>query len=154
MVDVVDNDAAMRKFAAGMPVPNFEETSFTRPKPLSSAKVAIVTSAAIYREGGSGFVGNDFHYETLPKDARDLKLGHLSPNLDRGGFAADINVAYPIDRLNELAEKGVIGEVAEHHYSFAGNQPETVSELRLDTGPQCAQDMLNEGVDVVLLTPV
>jgi len=44
--------------------------------------------------------------------------------------------------------------VAEHHYSFAGNQPDTVSELRLDTGPACAAAMKADGVHVVLLTPV
>jgi hypothetical protein len=44
--------------------------------------------------------------------------------------------------------------VAAHHYSFAGNQDETVSRARLDTGPQAAKLMLEDGVDVVLLTPV
>jgi D-proline reductase (dithiol) PrdB len=90
----------------------------------------------------------------IPDEARDLKLGHLSPNFDRSGFASDINVVYPVDRLHELVERGVIGSVASHHYAFAGNQPDTLSELRHDTGPQCARRMLDEGVDVVLLTPV
>jgi len=79
-------------------------------------------------------------------------LGHHSANFDRGGFAADINVVYPIDRLHELADNGVIGSVAENHYAFAGNQSDTVSEIRLDSGPRCANEMLNEDVDVVLLT--
>jgi D-proline reductase (dithiol) PrdB len=60
----------------------------------------------------------DFHYETLARDSRDLKLGHHSVNFDRGGFAADLNVVYPIDRLEELAVEGVIGAVAENHYAF------------------------------------
>ena len=88
----------------------------------------------------------------MPRDERDLKLGHHSVNFDRGGFAADINVVYPIDRLKELAQDGTIGAVARHHYSFAGNQSDGVTEIRLDSGPQCAQEMLNEQVDVVLLT--
>lgn len=137
-----------------MPVPEFAETSFNVPKPLNLAKVAIVTTAALHREGGDGYAlgDSDFHYETLPRHARDLSLGHHSVNFDRGGFAADINVVYPIDRLQELAENGTIGDVADNHYSFAGNQSETVSEIRLDSGPLCAKEMLNEGVDVVLLT--
>ena len=40
------------------------------------------------------------------------------------------------------------------HFAFAGNQPETVSEVRLDTGPACAAELLADGVDVVMLTPV
>ena len=95
---------------------------------------------------------SDFHYETLARHIRDLQLGHHSVNFDRGGFAADFNVVYPIDRLEELAIAGVIGAVAENHYAFAGNQSATVSEIRLDSGPHCAGKMLAENVDVVLLT--
>ena len=148
------DEAAVRKFGAGMPVPEFGESSFNEPKPLDLAKVAIVTTAALYREGGDGYElgDSDFHYETLPGYARDLALGHHSVNFDRGGFAADINVVYPIDRLQELAEHAIIGDVAENHYAFAGNQSDTVSEIRLDSGPRCAKEMLKEGVDVVLLT--
>ncbi|HAK50837.1 MAG TPA: selenoprotein B glycine/betaine/sarcosine/D-proline reductase [Gammaproteobacteria bacterium] len=148
------DEAAMHKFAASVPVPEFNETSFNQPKPLNQSKVAIVSTAALHREGGDGFeLGDgDYHYETLPKDARDIVLGHHSVNFDRGGFAADINVVYPIDRLQELAEDGVIGGVAENHYAFAGNQSDTVSEIRLDSGPLCAKEMLKEDVDVVLLT--
>ncbi len=148
------DETAVRKFGAGMPVPEFGETSFNEPKPLNLAKVAIVTTAALHREGGDGFElgDSDFHFETLPSHARDLTLGHHSVNFDRGGFAADINVVYPIDRLQELSENAIIGEVAENHYAFAGNQSETVSEIRLDSGPLCAKEMLKEGVDVVLLT--
>ena len=148
------DEAAIKKFAASVPVPEFDETSFNKPKSLNQSKVAIVTTAALHREGGDGFElgDSDFHYEALPRDARDLTLGHHSVNFDRGGFAADINVVFPIDRLEELAGKSIIDDVAENHYAFAGNQSETVSEIRLDSGPLCAKEMLKEGVDVVLLT--
>ena len=151
---MTDNDQAMRDFVATLPVPEFPSTAFTEAPPLKEARVAIVTSAALYREGDKPFAFNDTHYETIPRQARDLKLGHLSPNFDRSGFAADLNVVYPADRLEELAERGLIGGVADFHYAFAGNQPDSLSEVRLDTGPQCAQKLLAEGVDVVVLTPV
>tara|TARA_B100000700_G_scaffold314024_1_gene399996 strand:- start:358 stop:828 length:471 start_codon:yes stop_codon:yes gene_type:complete len=145
---------AVGKFAETMPVPTFSENRFNTSKPLNEAKVALVTTAALYREGGDGFElgDSDSHYEVLPREVRDLALGHASVNFDRGGFAADINVVYPIDRLREFAETGIIGKVAENHYSFAGNQSDTVSEIRFDSGPLCAKEMLKEEVDVVLLT--
>ena len=149
-----DNDQAMRDFAKTLALPEFEETAFTKPPPLREACVAIVTSAALHRIGSPKWEPDDFHFETLPKDVRDLKLGHLSPNFDRAGFAADMNVVYPIDRLQELSDQGTIGSVAKYHYAFAGNQPEGLSGLRLDTGPACAQKMRDDGVAVVLLTPV
>ena len=150
-----NKDQAMKDYVATLPVPAFENPAFNRPQPLKDARVAIVTSAALSRKGGVGkWTGDDTHFETIPAEARDLELGHVSPNFDRAGFHADINCVYPIDRLNELAEQGVIGSVANFHYAFAGNQPDSVSTLRLDSGPACAKQMLEDGVDVVLLTPV
>lgn len=150
-----DNDQVMKSHVATLPVPEFESPAFTKAPALKDARVAIVTSAALSQKGQvSNWSADDIHYETIPSDARDLELGHFSPNFDRAAFHADINSVYPIDRLNELAERGVIGSVAAYHYAFAGNQPDSVSGLRLDSGPACAKQMLEDAVDVVLLTPV
>lgn len=150
-----DNDRLMRENVGRAPVPEFDETAFTKPPPLAEARVAIVTSAALHVAREDGWAPNaDPKFSVLEDGERALRLGHFSPNFDRGGFAADLNVVYPVDRLRELAERGVIGSVAPRHYAFAGNQDETVSKVRLDTGPQAAKLMLEDGVDVVLLTPV
>ena len=151
----MSGDAVMREFGANSPVPEFNDPAFTPlGKPLSEAKVAIVTSAALHRPTDEAFTQGDTSYRSIDRAERDLVLGHWSPNFDRTGFQLDLNVVYPIDRLEELAAEGVIGSVAPRHYAFAGNQPDTVSELRLDTGPACAADMIADDVDVVLLTPV
>ena len=39
---------------------------------------------------------------------------------DRTGLQEDWNVAFPLDRLKELAAERVIGSVADTHYSFMG----------------------------------
>ena len=151
----MSGDAAMRAFGEQLPVPEFETTAFTKlQKPLAACTVAIVTSAALHRQDQEGFAPDDSGFRDIDRADRDLVLGHWSPNFDRSGFQLDLNVVYPIDRLEELAADGVIGEVAETHYAFAGNQPDTVSEIRLDTGPACAQQLLSAGGDVVVLTPV
>jgi len=151
----MSGDAAMRTFGATSPVPEFDDPAFTPLRvPLSQARVAIVTSAALHRSDDAAFSQGDTTYRSLDRSDRDLVLGHWSPNFDRSGFQLDLNVVYPIDRLEELAADGVIGSVAPRHYAFAGNQPDTVSELRLDTGPACAADMIADDVDLVILTPV
>lgn len=147
-------DAAMRSFGDVAPVPIFDSTPWATPKPLSEATVAIVTSAALHRSSDEGFMPGDTGYRLLASDARDLVLGHWSPNFDRTGVAIDLNVVYPIDRLEELAAQGVIGAVAPRHASFAGNQPDDVATIRLDSGPRAAGELAKDGVDVVLLTPV
>ena len=84
-----------------------------------------------------------------------MQLSHFSPNFDRSGFAADINVVYPVDRLEEMAAAGEIGSVADQHISFMGAQfDSTFSTMLLDSGPAAAKVLKDDGVDVVLLTPI
>ena len=147
-------DQFMRDFVATLPTPTFDEPAFVSPKPLAESTVAIVTSAAIHPPGRDEFSAGDTSYRLLDADQRDFVLGHWSPNFDRAGFAADINVVYPIDRLVELVDRGTIGAVAPRHVSFAGNQPDDVAVIRMDSGPAAAAELKADGVDVVLLTPV
>jgi D-proline reductase (dithiol) PrdB len=147
-------DAGLRAFAGGLPVPQFDHPAFTISKPLDQATVAIVTSAALHSPGSDRFAPGDTSYRLIDREERNLVLGHWSPNFDRTAVAIDLNVVYPIDRLEELAAAGVIGAVAPHHMSFAGNQPDDVATLRLDSGPAAAAALLADGVDVVVLTPV
>ena len=147
-------DAIIRRQIGSLPVPEFAETAWTMPPPLSEAKVAVVTSAALHPRDGEGFTVSDTSYRALDHAQRQLVLGHWSPNFDRSAFAIDYNVVYPLARLDELAEQGVIGSVASTHYSFAGNQPDDVATIRHDSGPACAAELKAAGVDAVLLTPV
>ncbi len=147
-------DSKMREAGDGLPVPEFSSTPWTTPVSLNKATVGIVTSAALYPADGEAFSAGDTSYRMIEGAERNLVLGHWSPNFDRTGVAIDLNVVYPIDRLTELVDDGVIGAVAPRHVSFAGNQPDDVSTLRLDSGPRAAAEMKADGVDVVLLTPV
>ena len=150
----MSGDSAMRALGDSLPVPEFTDPAFVRPRPLSDSTVAIMTSAAIHTAGGDAFSNVDASYRLIERTARDLILGHWSPNFDRTGFVVDLNVVYPIDRLEELAADGTIAAVAPRHVSFAGNQPDDVATVRLDTGPAAAAELVADGVHAVVLTPV
>lgn len=150
----MNGDQAMRQHSASLPGPEFPNPAWVSPVPLAEATVAIVTSAALHTADDERFSAGDTGFRLIDRERRDLVLGHWSPNFDRTGVALDLNVVYPIDRLEELAARGVIGAVAPRHVSFAGNQPDDVSTIRLDTGPAAAAALRHDGVDVMLLTPV
>lgn len=150
----MNGDQAMRAHSATLPAPVFDDPAWVTPRPLRESTVAIVTSAALYAAGDEAFSATATDYRSIDSDRRDLVLGHWSPNFDRAAVALDLNVVYPIDRLEELAASGVIGAVAPRHVSFAGNQPDDVSTIRLDSGPRAAAELRADGVDVVILTPV
>ncbi|HXV12237.1 MAG TPA: glycine/sarcosine/betaine reductase selenoprotein B family protein, partial [Burkholderiales bacterium] len=66
-------------------------------------------------------------------------------------FQEDHNVVFPIDRLNELAQDGAIGSVAEYHYAFMGAAP--IRELK-PKATELAGLLKQDKVDAVLLSPV
>ena len=146
-------DAMIKKGASKAECPTPEDPAFVIPKRLIEAKVAIVTSASLHHEDDDDFAPSDTGYRVLEKDRRDIVVGHWSPNFDASGVSADLNVVFPIDRLQELENQGVIGSVSDVHIAVAGNQFD-LSGIRLDGGPAAASLLNKHEVDVVLLTPV
>ena len=133
----------------------FDEVPWTTPKPLHESRVAIVTTAGLRVENNADWNAGDQGFTEIPTDADSLTLAHYSPNFERVGWVLDKNVVFPIDRLHELAEDGIIGSVAKTHISFMGAQPDhTLETIRLDSGPAAAKLLKDDEVDLVLLTPV
>lgn len=126
---------------------------WVKPPPLAQCRIAIVTTAGVHRKGDRPFGPGATDYRIIPGDtkAADLVMSHQSVNFDRTGFQEDHNVAFPLDRLNELAKQGVVGAVAEFHYSFMG-----ATQIRqLETkAKELAQLLKDDRVDAVLLTPI
>ncbi|MGI8662250.1 MAG: hypothetical protein ACR2LQ_03450 [Acidimicrobiales bacterium] len=147
-------DSELRDLVADMPVPGYEDEPWTTPPPLEQARVALVTTAGLYRPGEDPFDLFDQSYRVLPGNERNLIVGHNSLNFDRTGVLADLNVVYPIDRLAELAADGLIGSVAPRHVAFMGAQMDTLSTITLDTGPAAAAALRADGVDVAVITTV
>lgn len=141
------------------PVQVNHDTPWTSPtRPLREARVALVTSAGLHRRGDPPFVSNhhepDYSYRRLPVDtpAADILQSHASAGFDRSAIQRDLNVTYPIDRLRELRDRGVIGSLAESCYSFMGALRK-VERLERETAPEVARLLKQDRVDVVLITP-
>ena len=148
-------DESLAAHLASLPVPEFAERSFVTPPALSEATVAVVTTAALHHPDDVSFEPGEGSFRRIDSRRRDsLVLGHNSPNFDRSGMLADFNIVLPLDRLDEMAAAGVIGRVSPLHLAFLGSQDETMSTIRLDSGPAAAAALRDEGVDVAVLTPV
>jgi D-proline reductase (dithiol) PrdB len=128
-------------------------------RPLSAARVAVVTTAAFHRPDQEPFEeqakGGDVSFRELSSDTdlAALRIAHRSDAFDGSGIEADKNLALPLDRLRELAAAGRIGGLAPRHYSFQGSiqRPEGLLQ---DTAPAVARRLRADDVDVALLTPV
>ena len=126
--------------------------------PLAQATVAVVTSAGVHLADQPPFQkekGGDFSYRWIPGgiDPTELVCSHPSSAWDRSGIETDGNVCLPLDRLRELAGSGEIGAAAPRHASFQGSITAPMRLLR-QTAPEMAQGLADDGVDIVILTPV
>jgi D-proline reductase (dithiol) PrdB len=135
------------------PCPDFDTEPFVSGPPLARRRVAIVSSAALIRRGDQPFPYGSAECRFLPASMPpgDILISHVSINFDRAGFQRDVNVVYPIDRLRELAADGVIGGIAETHFTVMGS---TDPAGMMDSADQIAGQLRKERIDTVLLCPV
>lgn len=149
----------LRKTLLMFPCVEHDDTPWTpMRKPLSESKLALVTSAGLHVRDDQPFIhdskSGDQSYRVIPRSTSTTEIvqSHVSIGFDHTGIYRDINVTFPVDRLQELADQGVIGSLADNNYSFMGALRD-VTRVVEETGPEVAQRMLDEGVEVVLLTP-
>src|SRR5262245_6504533 len=128
-------------------------------KPLSECRLALVSTAAFVLSGQPPFDesirGGDFRFREIPSiaDVRQLIESHRSESFDHAGIHQDPNLAFPLDRTRELAERGRIGQVNRRHLSFMGSIT-APGRLIQQTAPAAAQLLVEDAVDVALLLPV
>jgi len=136
--------------------PRFDTQPWAGGPPLERRRVALISTAGLHRRGDRPFTGDAgaTEYRIIPADTAggELIMSHISVNFDRSGFRADPNVVLPLDRLKELAAQGVIGSVADFHYSFMGAPwPSTRFEPK---ARELAGLLKKDSVDAAVLLPV
>lgn len=154
MVRLAELPEVEREHLLGKACEPFASRPWAEGPPLAQRRVALVTTAGLHRASDRAFSMIDLSYRVIPGDIRaeDLTMTHSSVHFDRAGFREDVNLVFPIDRLRELEQEGVIGSVAGFHYSLMGagwlpHQIEpTIAEL--------ARLLRKDEVDAVCLVPV
>lgn len=72
-------------------------------KPLSSCRIALITSSGLIRKSDRPFDLSNPHgdpsFRVIPSDTdpAELTLSIISANWDRSGFTMDVNVVFPMD---------------------------------------------------------
>lgn len=89
----------------------------------------------------------------IPNDVSQSQLDARHLHINTTDLLVDMNVALPIERLNELAEQGVIGSASPEHYSVMGFQEEGAEQWRTVTGPEIAARCRAADIDALILAP-
>lgn len=153
MVRLVQIEEMEREHLLKLPCPTYTSSPHVTGLKVSQARIALISTAGLHRRSDRPFGVGETGYRLIPKDvdAQDLVMSHISTNFDRTGFQMDMNMVFPLDRLRELEEQGLIGSLAEYHYSFMGATPPDKMEQE---ARQLAAILKKDQVDAVLLVPV
>jgi D-proline reductase (dithiol) PrdB len=128
-------------------------------KPLGQCRLALVTSAGFVLSGQPPFdnsvKGGDWSFREIPSQVEPGRLVdfHRSESFDHAGMIADPNLAFPFQRVRELAERGRIGSVNDRHLSFMGSIT-APGRLVQESAPEAGRLLAADEVDVALLVPV
>jgi D-proline reductase (dithiol) PrdB len=132
-------------------------------KPLAESRLALLSTAGLSMRGDAPFdmemerkqpTRGDPSWRRLRSDATSATVEAHHLHIDTGYIARDLNVALPLDRTGELVAEGVVGTLADSHYSTMGYQGNDTSTLENESAPEIAAAMRSEEVDLALLAPV
>ncbi len=151
---------------------HYLDSPFTAPaRPVAESVVALLTSSGHFVDGRDP---RPFGIEDMTQEEAERRIDEFlkaAPDLstvpvatppeatrvrhggyDIGGVLVDRNVAFPIDRLRELADEGLIGDLHPDAYSFVGAAAQ--GRILRHAAPAWADMLAEGGVDVALLVPV
>ena len=139
---------------------HFAEVPFTPlPKPLSRARVALITTAAPFQpEAGDQGPGAPYNagakfykvYSIPTASVPDLRISHVG--YDRlHTTAADINTYLPLARMKDAAAAGRIGTLGPRVHGAPTNRSHRVT-METDV-PEMLRRCQEDGVDAAVLVP-
>ena len=130
-------------------------TRFTGP--LSETELALVTTGGVHLKDQEPFDIDDplgdCSYREVPADVpfERLTWTHYYHAPERAEVG-DLDCVFPLRTARSLVEAGIVGSLAERHYSFMGAIPDA-GPLIERTGPEVAERLSKDGVGAALLTP-
>ena len=132
------------------------------PKPIEACTIALISSAAIALNKDKPFDQEserrnpwwgDPSFRIIPQLATEADVAYYHLHTESSYAEQDINVVFPLRRLEELQAKGEIGYFAPRHYSIMGYLLEP-REMLEETAPRIIEHLQEDRVDAVILIPV
>jgi D-proline reductase (dithiol) PrdB len=125
-------------------------------KPLSESKLTFVSSAGVQPVGTMPFdtvhpIG-DYTYRNVPSNLNPDELEIHQLKYPTVGANQDINVIFPIERLQELAQEGIVGGLTENFFSFIGYNMDP-DQLEQKLAEDIADAVVKDNADIALLSP-
>jgi D-proline reductase (dithiol) PrdB len=126
-------------------------------KPLHACRIAFVTTGGVHLRTQPPFDMGDSHgdpsFRAIPAASPAEQLTITHDYYDHRDAERDLNILFPLALGRELVARGALGHLGTS-YSFMGHiEPPHLATLLHRTAPAVAQQLRQEQVDAVLLTP-
>jgi D-proline reductase (dithiol) PrdB len=125
-------------------------------KPLRKCRLTFVSTAGVQLKGTRPLdtvhpIG-DYTFRRVPSGARPADLEIHQIKFPTVGAHRDLNVIFPVERLQELAAEGVIGGLTESFFTFIGYNMDP-DRVERDLAVQIADAVEGEQADIALMCP-
>ncbi len=123
-----------------------------RNRELKDTVFALITTAGVQlREQEPFDIEGDNSWRIIPGNVQANQMMVIHEHYDHRDADADVNVVFPIDRLRELADEGIIKGVSDKHLGFMG-YTQQFRDLYERAAPEMAKIILRSKADGVILT--
>jgi D-proline reductase (dithiol) PrdB len=126
--------------------------------PLRQAVVALVSTGGVHLTSQVPFDMTDsngdssFREVPVASDRESLSITH--DYYDHRDAEVDLNLVFPVQRLEEMHKAGALGSLHPTAYSLMGHiDGPRLAELQDRTAPEIARRLAKAGVDYALLVP-
>ncbi len=125
-------------------------------KPMAEARLTFISTAGVQPKGSMPFdtvhpVG-DYTFRRVPSASKPADLEIHQLKYPTFGANEDLNVIFPIERLQDLVAEKFIGGLTENFYSFIGYNMDP-QRLERTLAEEIAAAVEAENPDVALLAP-
>ncbi len=124
--------------------------------PLAELRLTFVSTAGVQPKGTLPFdtvhpIG-DYTFRAVPSDSKPLDLEIHQLKYPTAGAEKDLNVIFPIERLQELPKEKIIGGLTGNFFSFIGYNMDA-ERLEKTLAEDIADAVEAEKPDAALLAP-
>ncbi len=124
-------------------------------KPLPECRVAMLTSGGVSlcsQPSWNPNARNDFRLDTIEAERSNADFQVHDSYYETASAEQDINCIFPLERLRELCDEGVVGSVGTHYSGFMGRIYKRSHVVEV-AAPELAQALHDDEVDLFLLVP-
>ena len=123
----------------------------------SEKTFALITSGGLYLKNSqpafeTGTIHGDMSFREIPRTVRYEDIGIAHGHYDPSLAEQDLNTIFPIHHFIELEKEGIIGKLADTHYSFS--YVNDAAALVAESAPKVLDRIRAESVDALFMVPV